>query len=553
VPAASVQPNERSPYTDIGRRYRGPDADALGPFLEAVDLAYRPPGERRFFAALVMTGLSSTGEPLYPASSGAESVSSPPCAGGCLEVELAVETDDGILRLPVPTGFEVEAGSVRLEGMPVPIIGGMGGLPAVDLGDRRNGRVTYRCAAASGAPRRPSRAWPVLPQELAGPVRELAGLPIDARARAAEDLVRSAVRYDATEATAGRHRDERGRGLGLFDRSLRVGAGDCDVQNAMVAAILNSVGVPARLAVGWVGESGTAVPGLHAWVEYLGSDGMWRVADASAPGGIGRPIAAELRPERASESGLGEYLPWALPGAFALALLSGVALYIASSGHSRAFRLDERPDVADLVRAAVVHPEAFAGTHALFTRRVVPVLLGSPISIDRARAASSKGKLAAGGRENDLAARAALRGTVIDTDTAEGAAVASALGAVDLDAWQLVLEGSSNDPLLERAQEALAEIGEFYRLRVARTPGEEIAVLDGTRLGLPRAERWVVLDRSGGTWQAVHELSARHPSNAVLLLVESVCRRLGLPYARSSALLARLARAALDEKVGGRA
>jgi transglutaminase-like putative cysteine protease len=551
LPVASAPPNERSPYTDVGRRYRGPDADALGPSLRTVDLAYRPPGERRFFAALVMTGLSSTGEPSYPASSDAESAASPPCLGGCLEVELSVETDEGILRLPLPTGFEVEAGSVRLEGTPVPIIGGMGGLPAVDLGDRRSGRVTYRCAEASGAVLGPSRRWPMLPQQLADPVREIARLPLDARARAAEDLVRRVVRYDASEATAERHREERGLGLGLFERSLRVGAGDCDVQNAMVAAILNSVEVPARLAVGWVGEAGAAVPGLHAWVEYLGSDGVWRVADASTAGGAGRSRPVDPPSEHAPGGGVGEFLPWAAGGAVLLALLSGVGLYVASSGHSRAFKLDDRPDVADLVRAAVVHPEAFAGTHALFTRRVVPVLHGSPISIERARAAASKGMLSAGGSGNDLAVRAALRGTVIDIDTAEGAAVAGALGAVDLDAWQHVLEDSSSDPLLERARKALAEAGEPCRLRVARTAGEEIAVLDGSRLGLPRAERWVVLDRSGGTWQAAHELAARHPSAADLLLVESVCRRLGLPSARSSALLALLARAALDERSGG--
>ena len=550
-PGAPMPPGEPLPYTDIGGRYKGPDADVLGGSLQAVDLVYRPIGERRFFAALLIAGVSSTGEPLYPAASGVESVSSPPCAESCLEVELAAETDDGVLRLPVATGFQVEAGSVRLEGAPVPIIGGQGGLPAVDLGERRRGHVTYRCAAAAGSPDGSNARWPKLPEELADEVKEIEGLPVNARARAAEDLVRSVVLYDASEATAQRHRDEKRRGRDLFDRSLRVGAGDCDVQNSMVAAILDSVGVPARLAVGWVGDSGIAAPGLHAWVEYLGSDGNWQVADASVPRGNGGYSPVEPPPPHSSGRGLSDNERWVARGAVALVLLSGIGLYVASRGRNRTFNLNEQKGIADLVRAAVVHPKAFAGTNALFTRRVVPVLRGSPISIARARALSSRGKLAAGGGDCDLAARASLRGTVIDTGSAEGVAAADALGAVDFEFWQELLGNSSENPVLVRVGEALAEAGEPFRLRVARKAGEEIAVLDGTRLGLPRGDRWVVLDQSGEIWQSARELSSRHPSTAVLLLAESVCGRLGLSHARREALLAELARAALDEQAGG--
>jgi hypothetical protein len=217
----------------------------------------------------------------------------------------------------------------------------------------------------------------------------------------------------------------------------------------------------------------------------------------------------------------------------------------------RTFRLGGRQDIADLVRAAIVHPEEFVGMHALFTRRVVPVLGGSPISISRARVAAVKGRLAAGRRESDLAVRAAERGTVIDAGTAEGAAVAGALGAVDLDAWQRLLSRSQSDPIAARVGEEMTRVGEPCHLRTARTVEEEIACLDGFRLGLPRGERWVVVDQAGKVWRRVRNLAGRHPSTAALVLADSVSDRLGLPPTARDAVLARLARAALAEQVGG--
>jgi hypothetical protein len=543
-------PGESRPYADLGALYRGPDAGVAAGPSAAVALTYRPADERFFFAALVIVGIDPAGIPEYPLPEAALPTGTAPCGGGCLDVELEVAAGAGLLRLPVATGYVVDPNGVRLNGDVINLAGAVGGLPAVDLGGGGGGRLTYRSAAGPGVRPAVRGGWPPLPPELSGPRAEIASLPPDARAAAAAEYVRRRVVYDVSAATASRHLAEQRNGRDLFERSLIVGAGDCDVQNAMVAALLDAVGTPSRLAVGWVGEGGHTRPGLHAWVEYLASDGRWRVVDASAGSDLARvsggaPIGAGA-PGRAPNPVDGRVLLGVIS-----ALLIGLGLWFAGWRAHRSFNLGGREEFAGLVRAAAVHPEAFAGMHVLFARRVVPVLGGGSISMARARAAAGAGRLAVGGRNCDLAARAAVRGTVIDRDDPVGAVVADALGAADLDEWQEVLARSRTDPVATRVGEALRKAGAEWQLIVARDVGEEIAVFDGPRLGLPGGERWLVVDASGGIWHSANDLARRHPSAAVLLLADSVTDRLGLPPATRNTCLAGLARAALGERGGG--
>jgi transglutaminase-like putative cysteine protease len=540
---------EPLPYADLGGLYRGPDADVLAGPSTAIALTYRPAVERVYFAALVIVGIDSAGAPVYPQGE-TPHPGAAPCGDGCLDVELEVAAGPGLLRLPVATGYLVDPDSVRLNGLAVTLAGELGGLPAVDLGEVGGGSLTYRSAPGPGV--RPVRrgSWPPLPPELGRAGAEIGSLPEAARAAAAAEYVRRRVVYDASAVTANLHRAEQRRGRDLFERSLIIGAGDCDVQNAMVAALLEAAGTVSRLAVGWVGEGGRTLPGLHAWVEYLAEDGRWRVVDASAgsePGRVsGGAPTGRGTPERASDPVAGPVILGAVS-----ALLIGLALWYGGGRAHRSFSLGGRDDIAGLVRAAAVHPEAFAGMHALFARRLIPVLGGRSISMTRARTAAARGKLAVGGRDCDLAARAAARGTVIDGDDPVGAAAAAALGAADLDLWQGVLARSWSDPIATRVGEALRGVGERWRLVVADGTGEEIAVFDGPRLGLPGGERWLALNASGELWRTARDLAHRHPSAAILALADTVTDRLGLPQAARTACLAGLARAALDEPGGG--
>ncbi len=350
----------RLSYTDIGSLYRGPDADELGGPSHALALEYRPALERPFFAALLLTGIDPNGAPVYPPPTGVETIAGVPCADGCLEVSLTVAGGSGILRLPVATGHVVDPYSVTLDGERLDLVGEVGGLPAVDLGNRRGGRLAYRSSPGEGVVVGRGGDWPPLPPELSGPRNEIAALPADARAAAAAEWVRRRVVYDASPATARRHRAEQRRGRDLFARSLLVGAGDCDVQNALVAAILESAGIASRLAVGWVGEDGRTQPGLHAWVEYLGSDGGWRVADASADAGRAAPEAVAVPPTGPEAARLWRN-PMVWLGAGLALVLTAIALWIGRSPARRRLNLGGREDIAGLVRAAAVQPEAFTG------------------------------------------------------------------------------------------------------------------------------------------------------------------------------------------------
>ncbi len=538
------------PYADLGGLYRGPDADLLAGPSTPVALTYRPAEESVFFAALVIVGLDPEGVPVYPPPGESPQPAAAPCGDDCLVVELEVAAGSGLLRLPVATGYAVDADSVRLNGEIVALAGEVGGLPAVDLGDGGGGRLTYRCAAGPGARPADRGSWPPLPPELFRAGAEIGSLPEEARAPAAAAYVRRRVAYDASAATSNLHRAEQRKGRSLFERSLIVGAGDCDVQNAMVAALLEAAGTPSRLAVGWVGGGGRAQPGLHAWAEYLAPDGRWRVVDASIDSGLDRVSGAAPIAPGPPERGW-KYLDGPLLLGVVAASLIALAAWFRGSRAHRSYSLGGREDIAGLVRAAAVHPEAFAGMHVLFARRVIPLLGGRSISMARARAAAAHGRLAVGGRHRGLAARAAARGTVIDGDDPVGAAAAAALGAADLDHWQGVLARSWTDPIADRVGEALRGAGVPWRLIVADDVGEDLAVFDGPRLGLPRGERWLALNASGETWRTARDLAHRHPSAAILALAETVTDRLGLPQAAGNVCLAGLARAVLEEPGGG--
>lgn len=547
---SSSQTGGRLPYADLGILYRGPAADVLGSDSPGVDLEYRPASERPFFAALLIIGIDPNGAPIYPVTGDTALADGPPCVDGCLEVEMTVAAGGGLLRLPVATGHTVDPDSVRLNGESLVLIAEVGGLPAVNLGRGRGGRLTYRSAAGVGVPNIAGERWPPLPAELSGLSTEIAGLSAEAGATAVSAWVRQRVVYDASPATAQRHSTEQLNGHDLFERSLLVGAGDCDVQNAMVAAVLERAGIASRLAVGWVGEAGRTQPGLHAWVEYLGADGRWRVVDASADSGSLRRVVPPRAkpPSRDGSRTLRDQK--ILLGLAAASLLAGLALWFWRRPAHRRFSPGAGDGMADLVRAAAVNPGSFGGIHALYHRRLVPLLGGRSISMARALALAGRGRLAVGGRECGLAVRAARRGTVIDRDSLVGAAAADALGAVDLDDWQRVVSRSEEDPVANRVGEVLTAAGETYRLRVARTEGEDVSVFDGARLGLSESERWMVFDRGSDLWQKVEALARRYPAAAALLLADWVSDRLGLPKTVEDTCLAELARAALMERDG---
>ena len=556
VPVAS-QPAPQ-PYRDLAKRYSGPGVEPVAGQRSAIDLSYRPPAEKLFFAALRLTGLNGRGEAdaagamgdvhLYPEA---------PCTAGCLEIELTVNAEAGLLRLPTATGHVLDAASVRFNGETMPVFLTADGEPVLRFDAPRTGRVRYRSApgAVEGAVR--ERHWPALPPEAVGLALALDDLPIEDRVREALGFVRSRVVYDRSPAVIERYRAEREMGAGLFSRILAVGAGDCDVQNALLAAVLSRAGVSTRLAIGWIGVNGAVLPGLHAWTEYLDEDGRWRVIDASAGGPVvERSDSPERATKAAAPAGQATFLSVRQPFVVyaALLVLAAVAgaLLVGRRAWQRSFASGGQSDMAELLRGAALRPQIFAQVRPLFRRKVVPLLSGRAVSLDGARAERHQGRLALGSDRSQMAIRASRKGRVVlDRDRAEGLAVGEALGAIDLDWWQNLLDAARTDQLAARVEKAFEGCGERVHVRVAANVGEATAVLDGSRLGLGRRSRWVVVDEGSELWSALKIHAERSPNLAALILADAVAPRLGLAVDTIGRCLGGLAVAVLQEGAEG--
>ena len=558
APAPAVSQPAPQPYRDLATRYTGPGVDLAADQGPAIDLSFRPTGERPFFAALLLTGLNDEGAIGAGDSAGdIQPYPEAPCAEGCLEVEVFVDAGTGLLRLPTATGHVLDATSVRLNGEPIPVFLTTDGQPAIRLDEPWSGRLRYRSAPGILSGEARSGHWPTLPPEAVGLALALDGLPIEGRVREALEFVRSRVVYDRSPTVINRYRAEREMGVGLFARALTVGAGDCDVQNALLAAVLDRAGVSTRLAIGWIGVDGGALPGLHAWTEYRDEEGWWRVADAS----VGGPVIETTKNPSDTVTIAGFPLRetsffglrWRFAVYAALLFLAAVAgaVLLGRRAWQRSFHGGGESDLAELLRGAALRPQTFAHVRPLFQRKVLPLLSRGAVSLEDARKEHHRGRLALGSSGSQLAVRASRRGrTVLDSDRAEGVAVGEALGAVDLDRWQSLLDTVRVEPVTTRVEEVFKRGGEPVHVRVAADLGEATAVLDGAPLGLGRRSRWVVVDEASELWRSAAAHAESSPNLAAMILADALAPRLGMGEPAVGRCFRDLAVAVLEECAG---
>ena len=280
-------------YTDLGRLYRGPQVDVLSGNGVPIELSYEPADERHYFAALIVEGLDAAGQALANEPGALGPYLGPPANAcrrvSCTRVALTVDSPAGLLRLPVPTGHRVDVTSLQL-GEQVPTVQATGAdEPALLLAAATRGTLRYTTVPA--APRQASptpRSSGLLPPDLRKAARALRTRPTRERVQAAITLTRSRVAYSNSPEVALRHQAPELRGEHFITRTLAIGAGDCDMQNALLVALLQEARVPARMAIGFVGQDGRTNAWLHAWAEYRDGLGPWQIADASASA---RPLA----------------------------------------------------------------------------------------------------------------------------------------------------------------------------------------------------------------------------------------------------------------------
>jgi hypothetical protein len=399
----------------------------------------------------------------------------------------------------------------------------------------------------------------------------LLALPVSRRVAEARDSVGSWVTYDRSPEVVARHRESSMAGEALFDRALEIGAGDCDVQNALLAAMLDRAGVPSRLVIGYVGVEGRVRAGLHAWVEFLDEDG-WQVTDASTfvspVGPAPQNSTAVLEPGNQSriESGVGATVDTPVPAVVDGRRLLGVAVLIVSVAAiavitvgSRLIRgrrwtrsvvaSDSGADMARLLRGALLRPRAYAAFGALYSRELVPMLDGRMLSLRRITRLASSGRLYRSDRGSGIARGAAERGVaVVDGSRAEGRAVADLVGASDLDAWDGLFERSRDTEPTRLVEEAAARCGERWLVRTAPDVPGAVAVHDGEPFGLGRGTRAAVIDEQSTLWRAVAGMNGRHAWAALLLGTVVVDRLAVVPRTRTS-VVADLAGRAIQERL----
>ena len=546
--SAATAPPPAVPYRDLWGRYRGPDVGSVGGSVPSVDLSYQPADDGHLFAALWVTGLLEDGRPNAEDQKMVGRYQGAKCADHCLEVELGIDSPAGLLRLPVATGQVLDPKSVRLDGQRLPLIAVATGQPAVQLDAPRVGRLRYRSGPGRSGRSLEMGVWPALPENVAEFVHELGGLPISTRAFESAEFVRHLVSYDTSIETAAKHAGAREQLIGLFERVVAIGAGDCDVQNSLVVAMLDEGGIPSRLAVGWIGADGQALTGLHAWAEYQDEEGRWRFVDASSVRAAERSTKTAAPPViLGSERPMVRTPVWVLPVASMTTLVVfALAIVVARRRWWRSFQGGDRDDIVGLLQGAAIRPRSFEGIHALFSRRLLRQVSGRPISLARVRKMARKGRLACGRGRTELARRAVRGGgVVLDLNQAESAAVAEVLGAVNLDQWQELLDRATGDGLTAHVESRLAAAGEPCRIQVADNPGFEKTVLDGTAIGI--GIYWTVLDKGGRLWQSIHGRAGRWPARAALLLAEAVIHQRGTPQSVRHRCLSKFALEAVLE------
>ncbi len=553
APAQLTAPRGPRPYQDLGARYRGPRVDVLEPSsAEPIELRYLPASRRLHFAALTFSELAKDGSP---------AIESPlnqlgpyrglTCDRNCVDVELPVSGPStgaaAIMRIPVPTGHRVVADSLHLGDRPIALQMTDDGHPALSIDAGVEAQLRYRTVAGPDPhPTTTPRTSSALPESLVRQARALRRKMVEDRVRVLLDEVRTRVDYDRTPRVAARHFEAMKSGSGFIDRTLEIGAGDCDVQNGLLVALLHAAHVEARLAVGYIGSEGRVFPWLHAWVEYRDESGAWHIADASegessALPGLGSPspvpgpsdkpsfeIAASPRAPGSADSArsapsappsggtadqprstpqppievaggrsddddddslvafisdFDDRWPWALRGA-PLLLLALAGWSLIGGRTRRALKLDDTPDLSRLLQGVLQQPGAFAQMSALFTRPVVPCIEGNAISINRARELATRGQLYQTAGRPALARRAMRsKAAVLDVTTPEGRTVADSLGAIDLDRWAQWLDGARSTQLTRLVNRELRSRGEDWGISLASGLPGPMTVLDLGKLG----------------------------------------------------------------------
>lgn len=569
--------NGPAPYRDPSTSYRGPRTDALPQRGTVTDLVYVPASKTLYLAALHLQSAEEQARLQYGDVRHGYPLEE--CSAGCVRMGLTVDAQRGWLRVPVASGHVLDAETLTVNGQKQAVFRTPQGEPALWVSSDRQLNLSYRTGPGVPVIDAPEPRVDWVPQS----VPDVSTLPPAEAARVLRDWVVEHIDYTNDPTLGSLRRKVEGRN-DFISATLAVGAGDCDVQNTVLAMLLQHAGVPARLAVGYLGRDGRAEPLLHAWVEYLTESG-WAVTDASIrgapvavgarsnPARAGTPRSqelaerdAELRlnllgvkpqeppvvqrvPQRFQVTVPSLRIPKEALGLLGSAPLLGLVFLLLRPRVRRQTQLAEDHDVSKLLQGALARPEAFSHVPALFDLPLVPRRGGAPISLGLAYELAARERLYSSDVGAPFTERSVKAGAVvIDAMRPEGKVVAEALGAVNLDRWDRLLRQAKIPPLLEQVNAHLRSRGERWTLMTSDAVTREPAVLS---VPGSKDDKWVVLN-GDALWVARAAAAAEtRPARATFEVIDQVALWLRMPAARRARLLSPLARAALHEELAG--
>ncbi|TPV92775.1 MAG: hypothetical protein B7733_23920 [Myxococcales bacterium FL481] len=355
-------------YRDLSAGYHGPAVSPIAATSseDAIELRYHPATETKYLRVLALDHV----ETAERGAIGGAPYRSTPCRSECTSIELRFAAPAGYMRIPVPTGERVDAKTVRVDGRAAQVYRSTLDEPAIYLPQAGSGVLSYATSPASPVDVAFERDTMALPSDLKRRARRLSRRSIGDRVARLRTLAQSRVAYRTDLETTTAHREARAAGTPFVTRTLEIGAGDCDVQNGLLVALLRAAKVQARLAIGYVGRSGRPHPGLHAWVEYRTKNGPWQVADASET-----PIDRAARQGAASS-------PIATRPAGPLHTTPRVATARPTAGPATPQRQAKRPS------AAAIDEEPPRSSVAARLEALPPTELGSTTEVDRPTSAT---------------------------------------------------------------------------------------------------------------------------------------------------------------------
>lgn len=225
------------------------------------------------------------------------------CTSNCVSVSIVLENNVGAYHLPVPSGHYVDKSSIVLaKGLKGQLVRSKkDDWLFIQSEKLQTGTATigYTAGPTTGKLQRKKmfvqRANVSFPPLYLQILRE-ATLITERKRQVSliSNFVQQSIAYDTTGQTVARYRNF----FSVRDDDdwyrfvFTLKKGDCDVKNIIAVAMLRELGIPARLAVGYVGKNGTTLGGKHAWIEYY--DEGWQLEDATGAPAIN--VSSDVQP-----------------------------------------------------------------------------------------------------------------------------------------------------------------------------------------------------------------------------------------------------------------